>query len=186
MRRAVELNPDLAAAWGMLHFLHCAAGRFDEAIATAKRGLELDPFSDSSHFWTGLAYAFARRFDVARVHFLKGLEYDPHNTSCLGLLSLSFAWGGQPENALAPPCDVIGSQARGVAQAMGHVGAIYAKIGKFDDARDVLRRIQSAWKPDGGSSIWIAAIHAGLREKDAAFEWLEKAFQEHTSFLVYL
>jgi eukaryotic-like serine/threonine-protein kinase len=186
MRRAVELNPDLAAAWGMLHFLHCAAGRFDEAIATAKRGLELDPFSDSSHFWTGLAYAFARRFDLAREHFRKGLEYDPHNTSCLGLLSLSFAWDGQPENALAPPCHVIGSQARGVAQAMGHVGAIYAKIGRFDNARDVLRRVQSAWKPDGGSSIWIAAIHAGLGENDAAFEWLEKAFQEHTSFLVYL
>lgn len=186
MRRAVELNPDLAAAWGMLHFLHCAAGRFDEAIATAKRGLELDPFSDSAQFWTGLAYLFARRFDLAREHFRKGLEYDPHNTSCLGLLSLSFAWDGQPENALAPPCHVIGSQARGVAQAMGHVGAIFAKIGKFDEAREVLQRVQNAWKPDGSSSIWIAAIYAGLGENDAAFEWLAKAFQEHTSFLVYL
>ena len=69
---------------------------------------------------------------------------------------------------------------------MGHVGAIYAKIGKFDEAREVLQGVQNAWKPDGSSSVWIAAIYAGLEEKDLAFEWLGKAFQEHTSFLVYL
>ncbi|MGC2506885.1 MAG: hypothetical protein WA369_09515, partial [Candidatus Acidiferrales bacterium] len=36
------------------------------------------------------------------------------------------------------------------------------------------------------SSIWIGVLYAGLGEKDAAFDWLEKAFQERTSFLVYL
>jgi hypothetical protein len=37
-----------------------------------------------------------------------------------------------------------------------------------------------------GSSWWIAAVHARLGDKDAAFEWLERAFQESATFLIFL
>ena len=184
-RRATELNPDSAPAWGMLQFLYSSAGRFDEAIAAANRALTLEPFSDSSQFWMGLAYLNARRFDLAIEHFRKGLEFDPHNTSCLGLFSLASAWAGHAEQALAP-CREIMARSRGVIQTLGHLGATYAKLGKDKEAREILGQVQSAWKADGRSSIWIGAIHAGLGEKDAAFDWLGKAFQEHTSFLVYM
>src|SRR5215471_6252842 len=36
------------------------------------------------------------------------------------------------------------------------------------------------------SSYHMAMIYAGLREKDQAFEWLEKAYQERSDLLVYL
>ena len=39
-------------------------------------------------------------------------------------------------------------------------------------------------KPAASGAPLIAGVHACLGEKDAAFEWLEKAFQEHVSFLV--
>ena len=41
-------------------------------------------------------------------------------------------------------------------------------------------------EPDGLCSVFLASIHAYRNEKDVAFEWLEKAFQEHASFLTYL
>ncbi len=184
MRRGVELDPDSAWAWGQLHFVYTSLGRFDEAIAAAKRGVELGPFSDSAHFYLGLAYAFARRFDSAIFHFKKSLEFDPRNTTCLVALALAYAWEGQAEETLGV-CEKAANQARGVTVVLGHLGAAYAKIGKTEEAREVLRQIEEAWKPDGRSSTWIAAIYAGLGEKDAAFEWLEKAFQERTSFLAY-
>jgi hypothetical protein len=34
--------------------------------------------------------------------------------------------------------------------------------------------------------IWLAEIHAFLDEKDQAFEWLEKAYEERSPMLVYL
>jgi len=46
--------------------------------------------------------------------------------------------------------------------------------------------LEKNWKPDGLSSVFLASIHAYRNEKDAAFEWLEKAFQERASFLMYL
>lgn len=184
MRRAVELNPDSASAWGQLHFVYTSLGQFYEAIAAAKRGVELDPISDSAQLYMGLAYFISRRFDSAISRFEKGLELDVRNTTCLVALALAYAWSGQPENALRV-CQETASQARGVNVALGHLGAAYARIGKTEEAREILRQIEEAWKPDGGSSIWVAAICAGLGEKDAAFEWLEKAFHERTSFLAY-
>jgi serine/threonine protein kinase/tetratricopeptide (TPR) repeat protein len=185
MRRAVELNPNSAPAWGELAFVFNSCGRSEEAIAASKRGLELDPLSDSPRLWMGVAHFIARRFDVAVEHLQKGLQINSHNTTCLGLLAAAHAWGGQPEEAIAR-CQNIETQAPGLTVILGHAGAAYARIGKSEEARNILRQVQTSWKPDGRSSIWIGAIHAGLDEKDAAFEWLEKAFQEHTSFLAYL
>jgi tetratricopeptide (TPR) repeat protein len=184
MRLAVELNPDLAPAWGMLHYIYLSFGRFEESVAVAKRGLELEPFSDSSQFWMGVDYFVARRCDLAVEYFQKVLEINPHNTQCLTVLSAAYAWGGQPEKALKPCQEAIAS-AGGAIQILGQVGATYAKIGKKQEAREILQQAEKSWKPDGRSSIWIGAIYAALGEKDAAFDWLEKAFQEHTSFLVY-
>jgi eukaryotic-like serine/threonine-protein kinase len=183
VRRAVEMNPDSAQAWGELQYIYSSVGRFDEAIAAAKRGLDLEA-SDSSHLWMGTAYFVARRFDLAAEHLRKGIEINPHNTTCRILLSVAYAWGGQPAKALQVCGETI-PQARGVNVMLGHLGAAYAKIGKIEEARHALRQIESSWKPDGRSSIRIAEICAGLEDKDAAFEWLEKAFHERTSFLAY-
>jgi hypothetical protein len=46
--------------------------------------------------------------------------------------------------------------------------------------------MESAWKPGDPGSHLIGAVHARLGEKDAAFEWLEKAFQERENFLLQL
>ena len=83
-----------------------------------------------------------------------------------------------------------GEQAMALAAAfatiLGHVGGAYAKLGRAEEARKLVQQAQNSWKPHGQSSLWISAIYAGLGEKNAAFDWLEKAFQEHTQFLVYL
>ena len=67
-----------------------------------------------------------------------------------------------------------------------HVAATYPKIGKAVEARRIVEEAEKNWKPGDGSSWGIAAVHARLGDKDAAFEWLERAFQEHATFLVFV
>ena len=54
------------------------------------------------------------------------------------------------------------------------------------EARTLAEEVEKNWKPDGSSAFWLGAVHACLGEKDAAFEWLERAYQEHAAFLVWL
>jgi serine/threonine-protein kinase len=67
-----------------------------------------------------------------------------------------------------------------------HAAHAYALLGEKAQARQVLQEVEKTWKPDGASSFWISVVHACLGDKDAAFEWLEKALQEHAAFLVWI
>jgi hypothetical protein len=50
----------------------------------------------------------------------------------------------------------------------------------------MMEEAEKAWKPSDGSALWIAGVHARLAEKDAAFEWVERAFQERAMFITLL
>jgi hypothetical protein len=67
-----------------------------------------------------------------------------------------------------------------------HVAATYAKLGKVVEARTLLEDAVTTRKPGDTSAFWIAGAHARLGNKDAAFEWLERSFQERETFLAYL
>jgi serine/threonine protein kinase/tetratricopeptide (TPR) repeat protein len=185
VQRALELSPDLAPAWQVLAFNELSCGRFERALKAAQRNLELQPLSDSAEFNTGAAYFCARQFEEAIKHLGRSSEIDPQNGQALALLSLAHAWAGQVADAARRGKEAL-SLAPNFSMTLGHVGGAYAKLGRTEEARRILQQAEKSWKPDGQSSIWVAAIYAGLGEKDAAFDWLEKAFQEHTHFLVFL
>ena len=50
-----------------------------------------------------------------------------------------------------------------------------AKLGRDDEARDVLAELNSRSAERFVSPYHIAIVHAGLGEVDSAFEWLERA-----------
>ena len=65
------------------------------------------------------------------------------------------------------------------------LGHAYAISGKTSQARQVLAQLQ---RPDQGyvSPYTVAAIYAGLGEKDQAFKLLEKAYEARDIWLVNL
>lgn len=185
-RRSLQLDPNLALAYSGLGLLDLTRGHFDEAIASMNRSMELDPTSFVSVLFNLGATCFcARRFGDAIAHLRKGLELNPHNAAFLRFLALAYAWSGQVEKSLEV-CEEALPLTEDVPQSLGHLAAAYAKVGKAEEARKIAQTLEKSWKPDGRSSVWIGAIHASLGEKDTAFEWLEKAFQEHASFLITL
>jgi len=185
MRRALELNPDYATAWGRLQFILSSQSRFEEAMAAAKRALELEAASDMAHYAAGAAYLFARRYDLAVEHLRKGLELNPRNAQCLTLLCLAHAWSGDAGETLRR-CEEAIQLAPEFATTVGQVAAAYAKVGRFEQARSILNQVEKSSEPDGRFSIWIGIMYAALGEKEAAFDWLERAFQERNPFLIYL
>jgi serine/threonine protein kinase/Flp pilus assembly protein TadD len=184
-RRAVELNPDLPVALVVLDLVLLSQRRFEEAIAAGKRAVDLSPLYTFASVMLSVTYYDAGQFDKAIEQSRNSLETDPGNALAHMELAAACAAAGQRERALAE-CEEALALSRGAVFVRLQTATIYAVLGEGGKVRAILEEAEKNWKPDGVSSFWIAAAHACLKEKDAAFEWLEKAFQEHAPFLVYL
>ena len=175
LRRSLELNPDYWLGHIGLAQLNRYCGRFDEAIVAGKRALELEAPLGMVATVLGLAYHCTRRFDSAIEQFRKILDVNPGNTGAHILLAEAYACAGQREKAIEE-CEQSLALGQGMAIFRLHAAASFAKIGKTEEARRILQEVESTWKPGDSVSYFIGAVHARLVEKDAAFEWLEKAF----------
>jgi tetratricopeptide (TPR) repeat protein len=60
------------------------------------------------------------------------------------------------------------------------LGHTYAVSGNREEALKVLTQLQEISKSRYVSTYSFAALYAGLREKDQAFKWLEKSYQDRS------
>jgi TolB-like protein/DNA-binding winged helix-turn-helix (wHTH) protein/tetratricopeptide (TPR) repeat protein len=179
IRRAIELSPSYADA----HRLHAEVlwqtGRLNEAIAESKGNLELDPISLGNNVDLGVEYFLARQYDQVIAQERKVLELDPNYTDAyyfrgIAYLKKSMYKEGRADLergvAIAPASEV----------ALTGLGYGYAVTGRRAEAHGVLDKLNELSKQKYVSPIWRVKIYAGLVEKDKAFEWLEKAYEDHS------
>ena len=66
------------------------------------------------------------------------------------------------------------------------IGYANAKAGNRAAARKALEELRAQSKRRYVPALYFAAIYAGLGDSDAGISWLEKAYQEHSDYLIYL
>src|SRR5215510_5461970 len=73
----MELNPSYAQAYGWNGARLMMIGKYDESLASIRRGLEIDPTADSINFSYGVCLAVSGKRDEAIHQFRKTIEMDP-------------------------------------------------------------------------------------------------------------
>jgi TolB-like protein/DNA-binding winged helix-turn-helix (wHTH) protein/Flp pilus assembly protein TadD len=179
-KRALELNPRYATTHQWYGGYLAVMGRSDEAIAERKRAVELEPLSPIINFELGLAFYYARDYDRAIEQFQKTLELDQNFPPAHNFLPAAYEQKGMYNEALAELKSTI-PLARGIewSQSQGGLGHLYAITGKKKEARRVLDELKHVSEQEYLPASSIAFIYAGLGEKDQAFVWLDKAYEEH-------
>jgi len=182
--RAIELNANYETAHQWRAEFLSAQGRHEEAIAEAKRALELDPLSSIINRILGDAYLQARRYDEAITQSRKAIEIEPNFPSAHLVLGRSYGAKGQYSEAVAEFIKLAELVGRGEASREMHDA--YANGGWNGYLRYVEENGMTKTTAGYRQAYGVAASLAGLGQKDEAFAWLEKAYQQREYELTLL
>jgi serine/threonine-protein kinase len=186
-KRAIELNPHYAVAhhwYGSV--LLAAQGRFDEALASEKRALALEPMSLVINSNLGFICYQASRFDEAIEHLQRTLEMDEDFVYARFHLGLCHAHRGDYDKAIAELRLAIEQAGGRGALIQAALGYSYAVAGMRDEALEILAQLQTIPMNRDVSPFYLAMIHAGLDDKEQALKWLESACEERYNWMVWL
>ncbi len=181
-RRAIELDSSYPVAhmWYSA-FVLAPLGRLDEAYSEWKRAAELDPVTPVVNAGPGIILFLQRQYDQAIEEIQKILELDPNYFWAHYLLGEAYLQKGEYGKA-------IGAFGRGnVPQYRdGHLGYAYAVSGQPEKARKLIEELQAGSQPEHLAPYHLAMIYFGLGEKDKAFDWLNKACEQHSTQLFWI
>ncbi|HWP43668.1 MAG TPA: winged helix-turn-helix domain-containing protein [Blastocatellia bacterium] len=184
-KKAIELNPSYPMAHQGYGLFLIAMGRFEEAKAAHARALELDPISPLLITTAGFPFYFAGQYDEAIEQYKISLEVEPNFGLTHASLGDAYTHKGMYEEAVLEyeRGMVLFGRKVSFLTSLGHV---YGLSGNVAAARQILEEIQALAETRYVSPLSIAIVHIGLGEKDAAFDWLQKSFDERSNRLVYL
>jgi len=188
-RRAIELSPSypLARVW-YAQYLYTMQ-RAAEAVVQVERAMQLDPGSPFVNTWAGAVYFFAGRVEQAMASWRRALELDPSYPDARLLLARAYVTLAMPQQAIAELQKALTfDRDPFVLGALAHA---YARAGRREEALNLvgeLARKEELMEAEGRSIPRIPFVWAyvGLGENEQAFAWLEKAYQERRSRLVWL
>jgi len=178
-QRAIELNPGYATA----HFWHSLAlgsmGRSEEAIAEQKRALELDPLSLIINRVLALDFYNARHYDQAVEQEKLTLEMDPNFAFVHMQLGQSYLQKSMYKEGIAEMEKELVVSPRH-PYALSGLGYAYALAVQRDDAQKMLDQLNAISEQKYVPAISSVGVYVGLAEKEKAFEWLGKAYEDRS------
>jgi serine/threonine-protein kinase len=184
-KKALQLNPQLPAAHALYAIFLVTVARFDDAIASARKGQELDPLSLLNNMSVCWTLHFAGRYEETITETKRTIDLSPGFHDAGKILVISYEHLGRFEDA---------------ARTAGSA----ACFGKPEDAEELLqayrsdgergywrKRLEMLERPSGLSELGMlhyafAVIHSHLGEKDEALDRLELLIESKAGGAVFL
>jgi eukaryotic-like serine/threonine-protein kinase len=184
-RRALELDPQRASTRHWYSFFLSAMGRTEEAAAEAQRAWELDPLSLIVNANLAQPPYYARRFDRTMEEARKLIRMEPGFGVAHQWLSMAHAARGMFAEAIAG-YRIFSASVPTATRPLALIGNAHARAGEKEAALACLAELRQTAARRRVPALHFALIHIGLGEKDEAFAWLDRAFEERSDQLPYL
>jgi serine/threonine protein kinase/tetratricopeptide (TPR) repeat protein len=184
-QRSLDLAPTYPTANHWYAEYVMTMGRHADAITKIKNGQELDPLSLIINVAVGWSLYFARRYDEAIEQLRRTVELDRNYPLTYWILGLLLRKMGNYELAIAEgeKSVTLSGGSPLMRAALAHtLGA----AGRTKEALQVLNELTMLSKQGYVAPYFFAGIHIGLGENDRAMEYLEKSYEEHSHWLIYL
>jgi eukaryotic-like serine/threonine-protein kinase len=184
LHTSIQLNPGYASAHQWLGFLLGLTGRQRQALAEMELARQLDPFSASINVTTVWPLYWERQWDEAVKGFAASANLHPHFWLAHYYLGLTKFLKGDVAAGIArleKSAEIGDSPWR-----LAGLGSAYAQSGRLSEARSLCDGLVALCAERYVSPVHIAVIQGALGEKDAAFDWLQKALVEKSWQIAWL
>jgi len=176
-KRGIELNVNAPSSYSHYAMYLGVLGRHDEAIAATKRAIELDPFSAVMNSALGVVLQWAGRDDEAAEQARKAIALDPFPSQAHLVLARAYDQLGRYDEAIVEHLETDTLDGIDPSAVAGFKRA-YMSSGIDGYRRKRLEWEQQRARSGKANYHLIALLSAQLGDRDAAFQWLEKAYQE--------
>ena len=182
LKRALKLDPNSAPAhlFSGLHPLF--RGELKDGLRLVLEAKQLDPVSPITSYIVTAAYLANDRIDDAIIEGKRTLQLDPNYFYLDSVLAAAYR-----EKDNFPEAIALYTKAQEATHLPSSGLAVtYARIGQQIEARNILAQLVQAREKRYVSAPLIAAVWTALGDKEEAFLWLERAYEEHSGVLQWI
>ena len=184
IRRALDINPNLADVHRLHALLLASTGRREEGLAAIRRAVALDPQNPLWQLNHGALLFSLGREDEAVAMWQKLAKTSPDFTLTHGFLWDAFHRKAMFNEAIAEAR--MFHSGRGDDEAAEALGRAYADGGYQRAMHGAAEMMAARFTRRYVHPTAVARLYAYAGEKDKALDWLEKAYEGRDSQLMYL
>jgi TolB-like protein/DNA-binding winged helix-turn-helix (wHTH) protein len=183
--RAIDLNPNYATAHEWYAELLAARGRESEALEEMKRARDADPLLVLMHTAVAETLYYSRHYDEVIAQCRQTLELDPNYALAHFHLGRAYLAKSMYPEAIAEYRKAEASLGETPAMVMA-IGYAEAKAGNAASARKALDRLKELSRGRYAPALYSAALYTSLGDSKDGIALLEKAYREHSDYLIFL
>ncbi len=182
-KRAIELKPDSPQAHNIYaRFLMGPGRRSDEAITEIKTAIDLEPAAYYHQAIYKIVLTYARRYVEADQQLERLVTMNPN-----GAVGTFWYVGGVEMQGNNSEAFERLMRFQTLAKTDEHTRQLYKTAYQTSGWQGVLReRAKWLYEYNLAHSYFSACVNAQIGDKDKAFEYLEKSYQERELWMAYL
>ncbi len=180
-KRALLLDPGDAGNHEAYAEYLVTIGRYDEALRQRQRALELSPLWPGATAFVGIVYLYSRQYDRALEYYQESIRMAPDFYRGYQGRGWVLFCEGKTVAAVPDYEKVVALADFPLNQAA--LGQIYGLVGRRTDALRILDQLERQSTGQYVSPIAFVLVYWGLGDKDSAFQWLERAYEERSGYL---
>jgi len=172
LKHALALEPANTDVIGMAAILSRRLGRWDQAIALGEYVVSRDPVNAEALSQLGLAYTYAGRWEEAMAAYRAALVLQPAAIGSHAQMSEMLMAKGDAKAAF-----LEGQQETDIGWRLMLISVASYALGHIAESDGALAELVEGY--EHSHPLHIATVLAFRGEADPAFEWMEKAAEQH-------
>jgi tetratricopeptide (TPR) repeat protein len=184
-RRALEAKPTLPFAHNGLGLLRAATGQAEAFVISLRHAIAVSPLSPPLNAFLCYSLCFTRRFEDAVTAGRKAVLGDPESFLAHLCLGNALLYQGRYDEGLFY-LEKACSFSHDSKNNLGFWAYGCALAGQGEKAERVLTKWASLPQHEYVPSYFVGLIHVGFGHTEAAIDWLNRACEERSHWVIFL